>query len=71
MTERSLICLNCNNYSNHTTGGCPAKKCVLCGKTGHLKKDCLRPSRIERADHKFEPVYAPKNLRSLYNDWYN
>ena len=35
-----IICLNCRAYANHSTSGCPNKKCDSCGDFGHISEDC-------------------------------
>ena len=40
-SETKVICLNCMKYtSDHCTARCPTIKCKLCGKFGHVKRDC-------------------------------
>ena len=37
-----IICLICQDYADHTTSKCPQNECKICGKLGHVNKDCPR-----------------------------
>ena len=52
--ETKVICLNCMKYtSDHCTARCPSIKCKMCGKFGHVKKDCPKVTHKIR-DYKKE-----------------
>ena len=39
--KTKIICLICQDYTNHVTSKCPNIRCKSCGQLGHANRDCL------------------------------
>ena len=39
--KTKIICLICQDYTDHVTSKCPNIRCKSCGQLGHANRDCL------------------------------